>query len=130
MSVARIHVDYWASLTIVKEGIVEDIKNHIHHGWRRVLKQDSPFKDWTEPMLVWDTQPSYIYVGVFSEESHDIRKTDTVFLHIYNNIPMWNMEKEIKKLIEEIGVRDATLALPDYVRAVAQGALRLLEYNG
>ncbi len=129
MSIAKIHVDYEAYLTIVQDGIVEKINTKYHPGWTMIRKEDSPFKDWGEPMNCWYAEPSCIYFGVFSDESFDKRKKDTVFLRVYSNIPMWNMEKEIKSLIHDIGVSKASLVLPDYVRAVAQGALRLLEFS-
>lgn len=130
MEKAKIHVDYYASLAIVKEGITNKILNSYHHGWDKVGQEESPFKDWIEPMICWYAEPSCIYIGILSKESFDKRKDNTVFLHVYNNVPMWNMEKEIKGLVNQIGISEAELVLPNYVRAVAQGALRLLEFNG
>jgi len=129
MTNAKIDVRYEATLTVHQEGIVHSIRKSLHHNWVSVEQGDSPFSNYNEKMDCWYSEPSSIYIGVFDKDTNRERKYDVVFLHVYPNIPMWNMKKEIKEVIKEIGAINPEIILPSYIVAVASGALQLLEYT-
>lgn len=126
---ARIDVNYEATLTIIQENIAIKIRDGLHLGWTCYPKDETPFKDWDEIDNCWYDNQSNVYIGILSHNSNNKQKGNAVYLHVCQNVPMWNLESKIKNLLEELGAVEPELILPNYVRAVAQGALRLLEYQ-
>lgn len=130
MKRAKIYVDYEADIEIVQENIASELKKKLHLNWSITSQEQSPYKHFDEEMTCWYDKKSNIYIAVYSKESTiELKRNDIVFLHVYNNIPMWNLEINIKELLKEIGALEPELALSSYVRAVAQGALKLLEFS-
>ena len=120
-----ISVDYVADITIYQEGIARRIRNSPHLSWEKVNQSDSPFANWQPFKIECYVDPrSHIYIGMFVDGYYD--REDYVFLHVYPNVPMWLLEKNVERLIKEIvGEGEVEIRIPDYLHAVSRGALKI-----